>query len=264
MLLSLSAGSVAGQWVATSTDGSGVGHGPAGKGCGDDVAHAVRKAAHGRISNMFQRAIDISGQRFNHLTAIEPVGRRGTSVLWRCHCDCGRETAVGAYQLRAGEIKSCGCAWTDKVVTHGMSKSPEYRAWAGMIGRCENPTNKRFSLYGGRGIRVCARWRNSFEAFHADMGPRPSNKHSIDRIDVDGGYSPENCRWADQKTQCRNRRSNVRHTAHGLTLTVPEWAEHLGIPEGTLRVRMRRGLPPEKVFSDRNVRYGSVVQSKRR
>ena len=213
---------------------------------------------------MWQRPIDISGQKFNRLTAIEPVGRSGTSVLWRCVCDCGEQTEVRAYALRSGEIKSCGCARADRVITHGKTNTPEYKAWAGMIARCCNEKNKRYPLYGGRGINVCDRWRASFSDFLADMGQRPSPKHSLDRINNDGDYEPGNCRWADQKTQCRNRRNNVRHTAHGLTMTLPEWAEHLGIPVGTLRVRMKRGFPPEKVFSDRNARYGSVVQSKRR
>lgn len=148
--------------------------------------------------------------------------------------------------------------------THEMSKTKEHVAWCSMIGRCYNEHNKRFSYYGGRGIQVCDRWRTSFENFLADMGKAPSPKHSVDRIDVNGHYSPENCRWTDHKTQCRNRRSNVRYEHDGQVLTLPEWAERLGMPEVTLRKRLQSNRPYDQVFTDRNVRYGSVVQSKRR
>lgn len=267
MLSSAIGSSVAGQASsATTVDGSG--HWTAGKGAVDGVAHPVANTMCGIISHMKQRYIDISGQRFNRLVAIEPAGRKGSGrksvLLWRCVCDCGNESVVPGSRLRAGEIKSCGCAWRDSVITHGMTKTKEYRTWNGMIDRCHNTANKRYPYYGGRGIAVCEKWRASFESFYADMGDSPSPKHSIDRIDVNAGYSPENCRWTDHKTQCRNRRSNVYHSAHGLTMLMPEWAEYLGISEVTIRLRLRRGVPPEKAFSDKNVRYGSIVQSKRK
>lgn len=120
--------------------------------------------------------------------------------------------------LRSGHTQSCGCYFLEvcheRNLTHGATRegrfSPEYQSWVGMIARCENPRKQHWAHYGGRGIRVCARWRKSFEAFFADMGRKPAPNHSIDRIDVDGNYEPGNCRWATQAEQIKNRRPRRR------------------------------------------------------
>lgn len=125
-------------------------------------------------------------------------------------------------------------------LTHGMTGTPEHRTWKSIIGRCENPKNPKFPIYGGRGIVVCSDWRASFQAFFRDMGRRPSSAHSIDRINVDGNYEPANCRWATAKEQNRNK-TNARLIAHGgLTLSITEWAELRGLPESALRIRLDR------------------------
>lgn len=129
-------------------------------------------------------------------------------------------------------------------MSHGHNtrarRSPEYTAWNFMIGRCYRPRNHRYAWYGGRGIRVCDRWRTSFEAFLADVGPRPTPRHSLDRIDNDGDYEPGNVRWATSFEQSRNRRNVKLYTHDGETLTLSEWADRVGLPYSTLKQRVSR------------------------
>lgn len=128
---------------------------------------------------------------------------------------------------------------------HGMSHSREYGIWGNMCDRCHNPNAQCYSMYGARGITVCDRWRASFDAFYADMGPRPSPKHEIDRIDGTKGYSPDNCRWATRAEQMENRCITVRLTIEGVTRTLNEWAEISGIDHKAIRERLRRGWSDE-------------------
>jgi hypothetical protein len=140
------------------------------------------------------------------------VPRPGNGVIRyaSCRCDCGTERAVSINSLKRGTSLHCGCLIssiiTDMKTVHGGCGTPEYRSWAHLKERCLNPNNKDWKDYGGRGISVCERWLGSFAGFIADMGPRPSPKHSIDRIDVNGNYEPGNCRWADPVTQRNNQR----------------------------------------------------------
>lgn len=133
--------------------------------------------------------------------------------------------------------------------THGLCRvyPREYRSWKDMRARCNNPNNTDFKDYGGRGIKVCARWEN-FAHFFDDMGDRPAGA-SIDRIDVNGDYSPENCRWADASTQANNKRSNHRISFQGATRTLQEWCRHFGLDHSKVRYRLSRGWELEKVFS---------------
>lgn len=145
---------------------------------------------------------------FGRLMAIRPTERRcGTHIIWECLCSCGEKCFVSSNNLNSGNTKSCGCLVLDTNTTHGMSHTKEYQCRADMIDRCENSNNPYFMDYGGRGIEVCERWRNSFEAFYADMGPCPKGK-SLDRWpDNDGDYEFTNCRWAtsfEQRANCRS------------------------------------------------------------
>lgn len=138
---------------------------------------------------------------------------------------------------------------TRRTRKHGLSYSPEYRAWQTMVQRCTNPANAAWANYGGRGITVCDAWLDDPTQFYRDMGPKPSPTHELDRIDNDGGYSPENCRWTVRTINCRNRRSN-RHLTHaGETLTIAEWVERTGIPHSTIKERLRMGWSDVKALT---------------
>jgi hypothetical protein len=135
---------------------------------------------------------------------------------------------------------------------YGRKRSPEYNSWIAIKYRCENPKNKDFARYGGRGIKVCERWRKSFEAFLADMGPKPTRWHMLERADNDKGYEPENCRWATIAEQTRNRgglRSNRRVTIKGQTMCMADASKLTGIPIKTIHNRLNRGLPDEEACS---------------
>lgn len=195
---------------------------------------------------------DLTSRVFGRLTAITPsaVKRRLGKVFWVCMCECGNLVTVDGSNLRTGNTKSCGCLKIDVLVAshtvHGMSHTATYSSWEHMRCRCNNPNNQLYGDYGGRGIFVCKRWE-AFDNFYADMGDRPSKKHSLGRIDNDGPYSPENCKWETPFEQQNNRRNNCLLTHDGKTQTLAEWSREAGIPYGTLRSRMaQHGWSVEK------------------
>lgn len=182
--------------------------------------------------------------------------RRGRDVCWICACSCGTFRVVRGSLLRKGLTQSCGCFHREQMAevgrssrTHGESHGfAEYRIWHGMLGRCENPSDKAYPNYGGRGITVCERW-HVYENFLADMGRRPSEDHSLDRRENDKGYSPDNCRWATTVEQAENKRSTHTLTFRGETKTLTRWARELGIRATTLLDRLDRGWPVEEAVT---------------
>ncbi len=198
--------------------------------------------------------IDMEGQRFGRYLVIGYAGKTKKDRYWICRCDCGQTRKVKAGNIVRGTSRSCGCLSREttgsRVRTHGATKTAEFNIWSKMIARCTNSNNPAWINYGGRGIKVCERWMNSFSDFLADVGPRPSPKHSIDRFpDNDGNYEPGNVRWATQIEQNRNRRSNHFLTFNGITATLTEWSERTGIRKDTLRRRIAYGWSAEKALT---------------
>lgn len=192
---------------------------------------------------------DLTGTTFGRLTVLGKSGfitKDGRST-WRCICNAdGNIINVTGKDLRAGRVKSCGClkreVLENKARTHGMSSSPEYSSWANMKSRCYNSNSTEYHRYGDKNIEVCEEWKNSFEAFYADMGPRPSPAHTIDRIENRKGYSKDNCRWATKSEQSINRRNVTLYDFNGELLCLAEIARGCGIKDQTLRDRIARGM----------------------
>lgn len=183
---------------------------------------------------------DLTGQLFGKLTAVHQLDQRVKGcIFWFCKCECGNTINVRTAALINGHTKSCKCQWGKNGI-HNMTGSPEYLCWTKIKSRCYNKCNNRYYTHGARGIIVCESWLNSFENFFNDMGERPSSNHSIDRINNNGNYEPGNCRWATDKEQSNNRRSNVLITYSGQTRNMKQWAEKLGISYSSIRHQMVR------------------------
>mgnify|MGYP006992064717 CR=1 FL=1 len=188
--------------------------------------------------------IDITGQKFNRLTAISIYGKNADNrITWLCKCDCGNEVVVAGKQLRSGQTKSCGCynkeLTTIRNTKHGKRYTRLYRIWLLMKNRCNNPKDKYYYCYGGKGVKVCDEWTNNFESFYEwSIASGYNDKLSIDRIDSDKGYQPDNCRWTTNKEQQNNKTNNHYITYKGKTQSMKKWSEELKIDYSTLRNRI--------------------------
>lgn len=197
------------------------------------------------------------GTRFARLvviTHIAPIVNRlgHNEYMVRCQCECGQLHDVRERLLKGGKTRSCGClnreSYMTTAITHGLSKSPEYRVWNAMTQRCMNPKTKPYKNYGGRGITVCERWLK-FSNFYADMGPKPKGMF-IERINNNKGYCKDNCRWATKKEQCRNMRRNVFITFRGITACLAEMSERFGIKYSVLKKRVESGWSSERTMTE--------------
>jgi len=191
-------------------------------------------------------AVDLTGKKFNSLTAIRPVKRNNQGgLVWLFKCDCGGEIETSGYKVTRGDTKGCGCLWK----RHGGYNTPEYQAWSDMKTRCSNPKDPYWYRYGGRGIKVCGRWQNDFDAFFMDVGPRPSASYSLDRVKNDGDYEPSNVRWATKKQQSRNSSKVVNLSFAGVVRPMSEWAELANIKPATLYYRLTNGWSVERALT---------------
>jgi len=192
------------------------------------------------------KMIDLTGRRFGRLVVIGEHGRdKWNQAIWACRCDCGNETNVVGGSLRNGNTKSCGCWRKDMPIvlktTHNMTYSSVYASWWHMIDRCNNKENNRYKYYGGRGISVCDRWMD-INTFYRDMGDKPDGL-TIERIDNNGNYEPDNCKWATIAEQNRNNTRTILIKYENKVRCVSEWARIIGIHKNTLFYRLRHHTP---------------------
>lgn len=196
---------------------------------------------------------DLTGMKFGRLVVVGSAGERrypcgDTKRVWKCVCECGNESTPTGGSLISGKTTSCGCYGMENMIKsrirHGQNRrggmTRTYNIWKLMKRRCYAPGATGYKHYGGRGIGVCAQWRESFASFYDDMGEAPPGL-TLDRVDNNGDYSPSNCRWATRAQQRRNTRSNVSITMNGKTMVVQDWAAEIGINVHTLWDRIYNG-----------------------
>lgn len=210
-----------------------------------------------------KRFHDITEQVFNDLLILGFAGYSATpsdhpKLLWFVECHCGNVFVAIGSNIKNGNTKSCGCIGRQRMTllrqSHALSYSREHRIWSGIKTRCYNSRSRNYVRYGGRGIRMCERWRHSFEHFFADMGEAPSAVHSIERRNNNGDYTPENCYWGTRLIQSNNRRNNVFLTFGNKTQSIADWARETGLSYATLQQRIYKEwdvadaltVPPQK------------------
>jgi hypothetical protein len=189
----------------------------------------------------------LSGQSFRgiQIISVSHVDQRH-EYYYNVRCHCGRLHVFATSTLKNPRVKGCGCG--NNAVMHGKVNTPEYRTWAAMKARCFNPAVVAYPDYGGRGITVCGHWLD-FKNFYADMGPKPSARHTIERRNNNGDYEPDNCCWATPGAQARNRRSNILLTVNSETMTAKDWAVRLSIKSATIYRRLAKGWTIEKTLT---------------
>jgi len=191
---------------------------------------------------MGRPVIDLTGQKFGQLVVISRTANRGSRPHWNCRCDCGKACVVRGSHLKGKgkTTQSCGCLIIERNSTHGGSGTAFYKSYTNMLHRCLNEENAHFHNYGGRGIKVCDRWLD-FRNFRDDMLPTWMPGLTIDRIDVNMDYCPENCRWLERRLQNRNKRTNRIIEYRGESMCVSEWVERTGTIEQVIASRLKRG-----------------------
>lgn len=200
------------------------------------------------------KKIELLGQRFGRLVVIGEAPKQKHLVAWVCKCDCGNTTVVPTQSLRRNLSRSCGCLRDEtnslRITKHKGWGTRMYYIWQSMIQRCTNPNSKAYKDYGGRGITVCEEWKNDFQSFYDwAMVYGYTDELTIDRIDNNKGYSPDNCRWTTPKEQANNTRQNHYITYNGITKTISQWAEEIQIPHTILRGRLRMGWSIERMLT---------------
>lgn len=208
---------------------------------------------------------NLTGKRFGRLIALEIVGSRNGRRRWLCKCDCGNTTEVTTYSLTSGETKSCGCLKKSAVKPRPRTKRYDHRElytiWQGMKQRCNDPNYHSFSQYGGRGIKLCDEWNNSFDSFAVWADSHGYRRGlTIDRVDVDGSYCPENCRFATPKEQANNRRNTAYITYNGETKPLAIWCDELGVRLSPVRKRLQYGWSIERAFETPIRHYNQIDQ----
>lgn len=185
------------------------------------------------------KVVPLNGKTFGRWRVIRQAASKKCRAMWRCKCSCGTERDVCGKSLRLGISQSCGCYDLERKTTHGFTNHPLFNVWKGMISRCYRPSTNGFARYGGNGIKVCDRWRQSFAAFCSDMGERPDG-FTIDRKDVDGDYTPENCRWASLETQILGKQNTHCVNVGDKTIPLGRAVENLGVRRCSAYEFMRR------------------------
>lgn len=210
------------------------------------------------------KKVSMIGLNFGKLKVLSELEERNKNghILYLCECECGNKKIILGASLRQGLTKSCGCDHIKKIKKHGMDGTPVYRTWVSMRNRCNNPNNSAYPKYGGRGIKVCEKWNNSFDSFYRDMGNRPKGM-SIDRIDVNGNYEPNNCRWATCKEQQDNRRNSVFVVIEGVKYTPSEYAELVKLTTSGANKKIRREFKRfgNLFIKESDPAYASVIKS---
>lgn len=199
---------------------------------------------------MSKKPINLSGLQYGRLTVINRVDGDNSKCV--CSCSCGTIKTYWSSAITGGRTQSCGCLRADispHNKRHGMAGSPTYKSWQHMIDRCNNNRNPSYKDYGARGITICERW-SLFDYFLADMGVKPEGK-TIDRIENDGNYCPENCQWSDKTAQANNRRSSRIITHNGESLTLAQFARKFNISIGTLWYRLKSGWSMDRALNER-------------
>ena len=212
------------------------------------------------------RIINIIGQEYGFLKVLAFAEMRFRRAYWLCQCRCGTHKIISGLNMRNGTTKSCGC-YADALLTkrntrHGMAKSKIYHVWIQMLQRCNNPHNRDYKNYGGRGIRVCEAW-HTFQNFFNDIGNPPFSGATLDRRDNDQGYSPNNVRWATQEQQANNTRTNQLLTYDDETLTLAQWSRKLNMPYKVLGRRLRLGWSIEETFTTPLLTTGQRLRLRR-